>query len=163
MEPSLLSSILDGIERGGPATEEEVCIITLDDVVGEEGSGGGGGDGDGAFAELRTALRAATLLKMDLQGHEGLAVRGMSRILSPESRIRSAWVEITPAICALKGVDPLEVFQTFRAAGFQFTHYASEALFSERIAAVGDNTDSFIDLDATREVPSGVLEGPPTQ
>ena len=139
------------------ANEEEICILALDDVA--EGGGGGGSGGASAFTDLRTALRAATLLKIDIQGHEGLAMRGMRRrVFAADSRIHGAHIEITPAVTVHKGVDPLEIYQTLRDAGFEQGALRQRGAFKERVIGIGSNMASFIDLVGTRKVASAASE-----
>jgi FkbM family methyltransferase len=128
-----------------PVNTEEICILALDGIA--------SGDDD-AFAELRAALRAATLIKIDIQGHEGLAVRGMKLILADATRARAIFVEVSPSVSEVKGVNTMELYRAFTDLGFAFLHFDTEAKLRAQLAGIKGDMYTFIDLEAMRDVPS---------
>jgi hypothetical protein len=89
-----------------------VCEVSLDALL--RGGGGGGGGDDDVPAELAAALRAATLLKMDVQGHELKALVGMRALLRARG-VKQIFVEVMPAVIAKKGGDPMQIVDELAA------------------------------------------------
>lgn len=138
--------VLANAATGG---RDDICLIALDDVA-------AGGDADSAaHADLRSSLAAVTLIKIDVQGHEAKAARGMRRMLAAAAHARRAYIEVTPAVAALKGDDAMDVFHAFDQAGFIFAIAGSQQATADDMrtlfAAFADNPLAFVDIEAHRE------------
>jgi FkbM family methyltransferase len=131
--------------QANPASggRETVCALTLDGVAAGT---------EPAFADLRAALKAVTLVKIDVQGHEVKALRGMAGVLRDARNARAVFVEVSPGVAALKGDDPREVLDILAAAGFRVIDVDVDALKASMMSIV-DNLSSFVDLEAVRDVP----------
>ena len=73
-------------------------------------------------AIMRGELPTPAVMKIDIEGAEVRAVRGMKRLLASNARPRSVFVEVHPPMIEGLGDDADEMYAIFSDSGYRLTH-----------------------------------------
>jgi FkbM family methyltransferase len=137
-------------------TPVRVKVVSLDDYFGQDTAG-------------------VRLVKMDIQGSEGKAIRGMARVLRSTPSIVLV-TEFCPHLLSLSGTDPILFLSFIRELGFEILNLnersksIESASISELLEKYGSKRDYYTNLlcatpDTLRRVsriPESLLMAPPT-
>lgn len=124
------------------------CIRTVDDVVDAIAQDAQHRQSPaGFFSRFRSSeateasLPPIVAVKIDVQGHELNALKGMQRVLSSTPSIRRLEVEVWPPMIRMRHGDPSEVYSILSGAGFCITEVSTSG------AAVGYERPSLAEVN----------------
>ena len=137
----------------GAASSEPVCVLPLDEAAAAAGE------------DVVALMRSATLLKLDTQGHEVRAARGMRALLEylggRDGALTYGFMNVAPAKMRGKGDEPITLLRLFDDAGFALSMAGGSAVKMKEWNKVmeDDNLGGIIEVEAIRY---SLLKGPRT-